>query len=120
MRRLLFASTLLLAACATAPQQQQQPVAQIPVVAQPQPAEAGALVGLSVSALVGYLGNPQFQVREGSSMKLQFRSDRCVLDAYLYPDGGSGPLRVTHIDTRTPAGVDTSQAACIFALKHPS
>jgi hypothetical protein len=41
-----------------------------------------------------------------------------VLDTYLYPQNGA--LRVTHIDARTPSGIDTDQAACIFALENPS
>ena len=54
-------------------------------------------------------------------LKLQFRSRRCVLDAYLYPSGnGSGAWEVTHVDTRDPTGADTAQAACIAALERPS
>jgi hypothetical protein len=118
MRRFILASTLLLASCATAPQ---KPVVQT----QPAPAtstepQTRRLLGLTAQELVGQLGNPQLQVREGNSLKLQFRTNRCVLDAYLYPSAsGSGPLKVTFVDTRTPSGVGTDQAACISALEHP-
>ena len=70
------------------------------------------LVGLTAPELVSRLGNPALQVREGTSLKLQFRSARCVLDAYLYAQAGSA-LRVAHVDTRAPSGLDTNQAVCI-------
>jgi hypothetical protein len=116
MRRLVIASTLLLAACATRPQQ--QPAAEIP---QPEPVspQARQILGLTATDLVGYFGHPALQIREGSSLKLQFRGRSCVLDAYLYPSTG-GQLRVTHVDTRALSGVETDQASCIFALENPS
>jgi FtsP/CotA-like multicopper oxidase with cupredoxin domain len=118
MRRFLLASTLVLSACATAPQQPQpQPQTTQVTPAQPQ---TRRLLGLTAQELVGNLGNPQLQVREGNSLKLQFRSSNCVLDAYLYPSGSSsGPLRVTYVETRTPGGAGTDQAACISAFEHP-
>ncbi|MEO7563729.1 MAG: hypothetical protein ABIR63_06300 [Sphingomicrobium sp.] len=110
MRRYILASTLMLSACATAPRQPEPvPVAVIPV----QTDRAG-LVGLSAQQLVGKLGNPALQVREGSSLKLQFRNSRCVIDAYLYPVGGNvTALRVEHIDTRAPSGVKSNEEVCI-------
>lgn len=77
------------------------------------------LVGMSASDLVGHFGRPALQVREGSSLKLQFRGRSCVLDAYLYPNQ-TGVLRVTYIDTRSTSGADTDQASCISALEFPS
>src|SRR3954453_6364237 len=117
MRRFILASTLILAGCAAAPQ---QPVAQTqPVPVTPAQPETRRLLGLSAQELVGQLGNPQLQVREGNSLKLQFRTTRCVLDAYLYPSAsGSGPLKVTFVDTRTASGGGADQAACISALEH--
>ena len=119
MRRLALASTLVLAACAVRPEQ--------PVVRAPPPVAAGppqvrsSILGLTASELVGHFGNPALQVREGVGLKLQFRSNRCVLDAYLYPpDSGSGTQRVTYVDTRLPSGVAIDQAACISALENPS
>jgi hypothetical protein len=116
MRRLILASTLILAGCATRPQEQ-PPTQQIP---QPQPTspQAREILGLTPNELVGHFGKPALQIREGNSLKLQFRGRTCVLDAYLYPQ--SGAYRVTHVDTRSPSGVDMAQAACIFALENPS
>jgi hypothetical protein len=117
MRRLALASILFLAACATRPQ---QPEVQAPSVTQP-PTVRSTIVGLTASDLVGHFGNPALQVREGVGLKLQFRSSRCVLDAYLYPpESGSGAIRVTYVDTRLPSGAATDQAACISALENPS
>jgi nitrous oxide reductase accessory protein NosL len=107
MRRLILATTLFLAGCATAPEQPQE--------AQPVQRQTTRLTGMTQRDLVGYFGNPALQVPEGRSMKLQFRSSFCVLDAYLYP-GQNGVLRVTYVNTRTPSGADTDQAACISAL----
>jgi hypothetical protein len=115
MRRILIASSLLLAGCATRPQPQPQ------APAQPAAPQAGVqrLEGMSTSDLVGRFGRPALQVREGTSLKLQFRGRSCVLDAYLYPNQ-SGILRVTHVDTRSPSGADSDQASCISALEYPS
>jgi hypothetical protein len=117
MRRLvLLTLALSLAACATRPQQ--QPVAEVPQPERVSP-QARSLIGLTPNDLVGHFGHPALQISEGTSMKLQFRGRSCVLDAYLYPSTG-GQLRVTHVDTRALSGVDTDQAACIFALENPS
>jgi len=119
MRRLATLSlALLLAACATAPQKPQAP-APTPQP-QPQPQETSSLVGLTAQELVGRFGSPALQIREGTSLKLQFRGTRCVMDAYLYPSAGSGALKVTHVDTRLPTGGDIDQAACVFALRNRS
>ena len=115
MRRLIFASILFLAACVR-PQQAPQPQQAPPP--EPISPQARQLLGLTPNELVGHFGKPALQIREASSLKLQFRGRQCVLDAYLYPQ--SGVLRVTHVDTRTPAGSDTDQAACILALENPS
>lgn len=116
MRRLVLASTLFLGACATRPQ---QPQPESTPQAAPQPREVTRLTGMSAQDLVGRFGRPALQVQEGTSLKLQFRSRACVLDAYLYPNQ-SGVLRVTHVDTRSPLGADTDQATCISALEYPS
>lgn len=116
MRRLIIASALLLAGCATRPQP--PPVEQAPPPPQPVSPQTRQILGLTANELVGHFGRPALQIREGTSLRLQFRGRSCVLDTYLYPQ--NGVLRVTHVDARTPAGYDTDQAACIFALENPS
>ncbi|MEO7635180.1 MAG: hypothetical protein ABIS38_05985 [Sphingomicrobium sp.] len=113
MRFLLATAMLLLSACATAP----KPVVPAPITPTTSVHDTrGGLIGLNPSQLVSRLGNPALQVREGSSVKLQFRNTRCVLDAYLYPQTVND-LRVTHIDTRAPSGVDTNQTVCIATFE---
>jgi hypothetical protein len=92
-----------------------------PAVSQLPPKARSVILGLTASELVGHFGNPALQVREGVGLKLQFRSNRCVLDAYLYsPESGGGVQRVTYVDTRLPSGVATDQAACISVLENPN
>lgn len=118
MRRLFLASALLLAGCATRPQQPPPTPVQT-VQPQPAPRQATRLTGMSTRDLTAHFGRPALQVQEGNSLKLQFRGNYCVLDAYLYP-GQNGALVVTHVDTRLPSGADTDQATCISALEYPS
>jgi hypothetical protein len=114
MRRFIaFSLTLSLAACAPRPQQTPAP----PVTAPAPPQEAGSLVGLTPQELVERFGRPALQVHEGSSLKLQFRGSRCVLDAYLYPSGTASTLKVTHVDTRLRSGADIDQTACVTWLR---
>jgi hypothetical protein len=114
-RSTAFVLILLVAGCAPRPQHGSAPPS-APV--RPQAEETTSLTGLTAQELVGRFGAPALQIREGASLKLQFRGPRCVMDAYLYPSGGSGSLKVTHVDTRTPTGGDFDQAACIFALRN--
>ena len=111
MRRIVLASTLLVAACSSAPRP--APVVTAPVVSAPTVREAGSLIGLNAAQLVARLGSPALQIREGSSLKLQFRNSRCVIDAYLYPVPGNPSGAVEHVDTRAPSGVAANQQVCI-------
>ena len=119
MRRIVLTVILLLAACA--PRVQQPAPTPAPVSHVPPPQQRRSeIIGLTARELVGHFGNPALQVREGVGLKLQFRSNRCVLDAYLYPASGSGVERVTYVETRLPSGVATDQAVCVLALENPS
>ena len=117
MRRFLLLSPILFAAaCAPRPQATSTPV---PAPQPPPQVRQSSLYGLNAQDLVGHFGKPALQIREGNSVKFQFRGQRCVLDAYLYPSR-DGQLRVTYVDTRGPSGADMDQAACILALETPS
>ena len=117
MRRFIaISSTLLIAGCASAPREAPPPQ---PVATQ-QPRESSSLLGLTPQELVGRFGTPALQIHEGTSLKLQFRGSSCVMDAYLYPSGTAGMLKVTHVDTRLPSGSDVDQAACVSALRRSS
>ena len=113
MRRLTLLALLLVAGCATAPEQPiEQPIAPQPV--QPAP-QRNDLVGMSAAELVGIFGNPALQIREGQSVKLQFRSRSCVLDAFLYPSARGD--RVTYVEARLPNGATTNAQSCYDTLK---
>ena len=120
MRHSILLLPLVLAGCATRPVAP-EPIAPVASVARPAQVRS-SILGLTATELVGHFGNPALQVREGVGLKLQFRSPRCVLDAYLYPSetAGSRVERVTYVDTRLPSGATTDQAACIGALENPS
>ena len=115
MRRTLAFAALLLAGCATAPQPQPQVPPATPMA--PQPPLHGELIGMTATELVQRLGTPALQIREGQSLKLQFRGSRCILDAYLYPPrDASGPERVAHVDARLSSGVETDPRVCVATL----
>src|ERR1044071_9391538 len=96
MRRLAPVLTLFLAACAARPEVPE--TAPAPIVAAPRPQLRSSILGLTATELVGHFGNPALQVREGTSLKLQFRGRNCVLYAYLYPSDAGGLQRVTYVD----------------------
>ena len=110
MRRFsLLALSLLLAACATRP-------TTTAVSEQPREQARSGLTGMTTDELIRLFGQPALQIREGDSLKLQFRNPQCVLDVYLYP-GKNSALQVSHVDTRTRALGETDQAACVSSLE---
>jgi hypothetical protein len=119
MRRLLVISGLLfLAGCAAKPQVIQS--APPPPQAAPPPSThtRSEIMGLTTDELVRRLGTPALQIREGESLKLQFRGTQCVLDAYLYPASpGREPYRVIYVDARTRSLNRIDQTACIASLE---
>lgn len=118
LRRITPALALFLAACATQPESAPPSSVAPPSTPRETEHEHGRLIGLDVPELGKLLGAPQFQVREGSGLKLQYRGGGCVLDAYLYRDvDGRGVERVTHVDARLPSGVDTNVAGCEAAIE---
>lgn len=115
MRLFLVPGFLLVAACATAPRPIQPPRQPLPP---PSQNLRGAIIGLTSQELVQRLGTPALQIREGSSLKLQFRSQFCVLDAFLYPPVGAGaPYRVTYVEARTRSLAPVDQATCLSSLQ---
>jgi len=79
--------------------------------------KSGPLMGMDARHLTQMFGTPRLDIRESTMRKLQFASGRCVLDAYLYaPSRGKDPV-VTHVDARSPAGVDVDPASCAAALQ---
>ena len=117
MRRIIVTSGfVLLAACA----RPQGPGPQSPDPPSSGEHTHGPIIGLTAEELVRLLGTPALQVREGSSLKLQFRHRYCVLDAYLYPPpGAAAPYRVSYVDTRTRALAPVELGSCLHAFEGP-
>ena len=117
MRRFVLIVALLATGCTPTPD-----VAPLPRPAEPRPApvvpqQRGDLIGLTAGELVQLLGSPALQIREGQSLKLQFRSAGCILDAYLYrATNGQGVERVTHVDARRRSGAELDQRQCIAGM----
>lgn len=111
----IIAGGLLASACATVP----TPVAG---TAPPPPRITYSPIGLervlgqNASALSRLFGKPDAEVTEGTGSRMQFTSDICVLDAYLYPGNGGGVPVVSHIDARQRDGRTIDRASCVAAL----
>lgn len=115
---------LALAACGEGGGQVARPAraAPAPYIPVPQPPSPTALAagvdkvqGQTGAILIARFGSPRIDLQEGPGRKLQFAGPICVLDAYLYPKGGTAAV-VTHIDTRQRDGKPIDQASCIAAL----
>lgn len=76
------------------------------------------LVGQHAVALLRRFGEARIDLREGDARKLQFASERCVLDVFLYPQHTGGTPVATHIEARRRQGggaIDRRQ--CIAELE---
>lgn len=112
---LALAAGLTLAACGglgTPPSLAPAPYVPIPQAG----AGLGKVMGQSAAGLTALFGQPDADVREGTARKLQFESDICVLDTYLYPQGSSEPA-VTYVDARQRDGSPIDKASCVAALQ---
>jgi hypothetical protein len=75
-----------------------------------------SVMGRTARTLLGLLGQPGLDIREGQARKLQFLGPACVLDTYLYPPRAGDEPIVTHVDARLPDGRDMDRASCVAAL----
>ncbi len=136
----LACSSLLLAACATTPQgtaPAPQPVLgpvtprPVPTMAPPPPPIAGFRVpqimrgaGLDgvvrehAASLQRQFGSPRLDVAEGDMRKLQFASEACVLDIYLYPLRPEAEPVATWLEARRASdGAEVDLLSCMQALR---
>lgn len=74
------------------------------------------VMGQSMRSVTAQFGRPDLDIREGEVRKLQFASQVCVLDLYLYPPARGGEPVVTYLDARLPDGRDVDRASCVAAL----
>lgn len=80
------------------------------------PAGLDRVVGRDARFLTQLFGSPTQDVREENARKLQFSSNDCILDAYLYPPTKGREPIVTYVTARTPEGRDAERQSCITAL----
>ena len=139
--KLAAACTLALAACVSAPSQRDTSVprpqtpAPLPVPGQPPvftppPPIAGFqapeimrerglenVIREDGASLLRRFGTPRLQTVEGDMRKLQFASEACVLDIFLYPLSQGGEPVATWVEARRRSdGAEVDRAACVAAL----
>lgn len=76
-----------------------------------------SVIGLAAGALTQRFGVARIDLREGDARKLQFTTQECVLDVFLYPlEADSTPV-ATHVEARTRLGGEsTDRGQCISAI----
>lgn len=76
-----------------------------------------SVIGQSASGVTSLFGPARLDVREGDVRKLQFVSEACVLDVYLYPMTAGAQPTATFVDARRASdGLDVDRASCVAAL----
>jgi hypothetical protein len=77
-----------------------------------------SVIGKGASALTRRFGRARIDLSEGDARKLQFSSQNCVLDIFLYPlERGNSPV-ATHVEARQRAGGgDANRAQCIAEVE---
>jgi len=70
------------------------------------------LVGKSESDVRSELGAPAFKRTDGPAQVWQYRGASCLLDVFLYKEGGGG-FRVKHAELRRRGGTGLSDRACL-------
>ncbi len=74
------------------------------------------LIGLDGAAVAALLGWPGFLRDEPPAQVWQYRSERCILDVFLYADGPAGPRRVVYYEIRGDGLDGTGRRRCFRAL----
>lgn len=75
------------------------------------------VIGQNQAGLQRQFGTPRLNVREGDARKLQFTSEACVLDIYLYPLSQGAEPTATYVDARRASdGLDVDRASCVNAM----
>lgn len=73
-----------------------------------------SVIGKGASTLTQRFGNARLDLIEGDARKLQFSSESCVLDIFLYPLQDNADPVATHIEARQRVGgASTDHADCI-------
>jgi hypothetical protein len=70
-----------------------------------------ALVGKSGAQIRSSLGAPAFRRTDGPAQIWQYRGSACLLDVFLYKEGGG--FRVKHAELRRRGGAGLTDQACM-------
>ncbi len=73
-----------------------------------------SVIGERANSLVRRFGAARIDLTEGDARKLQYVSDVCVLDIYLYPLQANTDPVATHVEARArQGGAEADRAWCI-------
>ena len=69
------------------------------------------MVGKSGTQITSAIGKPAFLRKDGEAQIWQYRGTNCLLDVFLYREGGA--LKVKHAELRRRAAGGLSESACL-------
>ena len=81
----------------------------------PVDANVERMMGAQPAALLAELGEPQLKRRESPAEIWQYRGEGCVLDFFLYENGGP-EIEVIHLEARDATAAKTDPEACFAGL----
>ena len=73
------------------------------------------MIGARPAALLAELGEPQLKRRESPAEIWQYRGQGCVLDFFLYDNGGP-EIEVIHLEARGETAARTDPKPCFAGL----
>ncbi|UAB78430.1 hypothetical protein INR77_01410 [Erythrobacter sp. SCSIO 43205] len=77
-----------------------------------------SIIGKGANALTQRFGSARIDLSEGDARKLQFSSNECVLDIFLYPLRGNEAPVATHVEARQRVGgAGADRARCIADIE---
>ncbi|MEP3422501.1 MAG: hypothetical protein ABJN35_12255 [Erythrobacter sp.] len=77
-----------------------------------------SVIGERATTLSRRFGDARIDLVEGDARKLQYASDRCILDIYLYPLQANADPVATHVEARNRnGGAETDRAGCIAEVE---
>ena len=127
----LCLSLLVVAGCATAPEEplpvaalvieQPDPDPVVDVVAELAPEAAPMLgpddlLGLEPRGIQDLLGPVSLKRWEGAAQVMQFANGQCVMDIYFYENQTGGAFEAAYLSARNLSGADVDTASCLTSL----
>jgi hypothetical protein len=78
-----------------------------------------SVIGERAGTLTRRFGEARIDLAEGDARKLQYVSDACVLDIYLYPLSANAEPIATHVEARArQGGAPADRAYCIAEVEN--